>query len=123
MTISRLSNWLLCLTVSIFLGLTCPVFANDDDDGGRTPTLADIHKILLEAAGYQSDTPPTAAEQTVLLDKALAMLKKIPPVYHGQLKVAKASIEAALSELSTGDTAHKAKGDIYDADDAIKSIM
>ena len=33
------------------------------------------------------------------------------------------SINAALSELAKGDPAHKAKEDIYDADDQIKSIM
>jgi len=94
-------------------------FGDDDNPA----TLADVHKILLQAAGYQSDTPPTSDEQTELLNKALKMIAKIPHAYHGQLKAATRDINAALSELSNGDPAHKAKEDIYDADDQIKAIM
>ena len=112
-----MASWLLCVIISILVGTTS--LAHE----GGTATLADVHKILLKAAGYQSDTPPTPAEQTQLLNKALEMLQKVPHVYHGELQKAAMSIEAALNELSTGDTAHKAKGDIYDADDAIKSVM
>ena len=97
-----------------------PALFGDDDNPA---TLADIHKILLQAAGYQSDTPPTPAEQTELLHKALKMIQDIPHVYHGHLKAATRSVNAALSELENGDPAHKVKGDIYDADDKIKSIM
>ncbi len=92
-------------------------------DDNPPATLADVHKILLQAAGYQSISEPTPAQQTELLKKALTMIEQIPHVYHGQLKGATRSINAALSELSNGDPAHKAKEDIYNADDLIKSIM
>ena len=99
---------------------TSPALFGDD---ANPATLADVHKILLQAAGYQSDTPPTPAEQTELLQKALKGIHEIPHVYRGQLKAASRSIEDALVELEKGDPAHKVKEDIYDADDKIKSIM
>ena len=92
-------------------------------DNENAPTLTDVHKILLQAAGYQSDTPPTIDEQKELLNKELKMLEKLPRVYHGHLAAAKRSVSAALDELGSGDTANKAKGDIYDADDQIKEMM
>lgn len=92
-------------------------------DSENSPTLTDVHKILLQAAGYQTDTPPTIAEKKELLEKALRMLEKLPPVYHGHLAVAKRSVVAALDELANGDTANRAKGKIYDADDQIKGMM
>ena len=64
-----------------------------------------------------------ASLKVQLLNSALKMLRKIPHVYHGQLRAAAQSINAALDELSTGDAAHKARQDIFDADDDIKSVM
>ncbi len=92
-------------------------------DDSNAPTLANVHKTLLEAAGYQSDTPPTVDQQIDLLKKAAKMIEQIPHVYHGQLKAAAQDINAALSELSNGDPDHKAREDIFNADDEIKSIM
>lgn len=115
----RLLVLLHVLVAGIFLGWSCPAVAHDSHIG----TLADVHKILLQAAGYNSDTPPTVNEQKELLTKALKMIRTIPHVYHGELKSATQSINAALSELSNGDPAHKAREDIFDADDKIKSIM
>jgi len=92
-------------------------------DSENSPTLTDVHKILLEAAGFQTDTQPTIDEKKELLEKALRMLEKLPRVYHGHLAVAKRSVVAALDELGKGDAANKAKGDIYDADDQIKEMM
>jgi hypothetical protein len=92
-------------------------------DNENAPTLADVHKILLQAAGYQSTTPPTVAEQKELLNKALKMLEKLPRVYHGHLAAAERSVTAALDELGRGDTANKARGEIFDADDQVKGMM
>jgi len=92
-------------------------------DNENAPTLTDVHKILLQAAGYQADTPPTSDEQKELLNKALKMMEKLPPVYHGHLASAKRSVVAALDEVGNGDTANKAKEKIYDADDQIKKMM
>jgi hypothetical protein len=59
-----------------------------------------------------------------LLKKAMQMLTQIPKGgYHGQLVAARRSVESALSELSTGDTAHRARGYIYDADEEVKACM
>lgn len=110
----------LLLFVIAAISFSFPAAFGDD---ANPATLADVHKILLQAAGYESDTPPTPAEQTELLDKALKMIHQIRHTYHVQLKAATRSINAALSELGSGDPAHKAKEDIYDADDLIKSIM
>ena len=111
-----------CLILIVIAGclFTSPALFGDDDNPA---TLADVHKILLEAAGYQSDTPPTPEEQTALLRKAIKMIHDIPHVYHGHLKAATRGLDDALSQLENGDPAHKVKGDIYDADDQIKSIM
>ena len=115
---SHFVRLLLLVTAGVFLSF--PAAFGDD---GHVATLGDIHKVLLEAAGYHSDAPPTIAEQTDLLNKALKMMEELPHVYHGHLAAAKRSIDAALNELEGGDGANKAKGDIYDADDQIKSIM
>jgi hypothetical protein len=96
-----------------------PVYGDD----AAVPTITDIHNVLLQAAGRNSDTPPTIAEQTELLNKALKMADQLPHVYHGRLAKTKRCIVAALNELGNGDPAHKAKEDIYAADDAIKSMM
>jgi len=113
---------ILRLLLLVIMGIPFGFSATYGDDVNPA-TLADVHKILLQAAGYQSDTPPTAAQQTELLEKALKMIKDVPHVYHGQLKAAARSINAALTELGSGDAAHKARQDIFDADDQIKSIM
>jgi hypothetical protein len=73
--------------------------------------------------GHDSDTPPTLADQTELVNKALKMADQLPPVYHGKLAKAKRLMVAALNELGNGDSANKAKEDIYDADREIKDIM
>ena len=91
-------------------------FSTAFGDDVNAPTLSQIHQTLLQAAGYQSDTPPTIDQQTDLLNRALKMIDQVPHVYRGQLKAASRCINAALSELGNGDPAHKAKGDIYDAD-------
>ena len=96
-----------------------PVYGDD----ATVPTITDIHNVLLQAAGRNSDTPPTISEQTDLLNKALKMAEQLPHVYHGKLANAKRLIVAALTELENGDRAHKAKEDIYDADDEIKAMM
>ena len=109
----------MCLIIGGFCSLSSLVHA-DDTNGA---TLTDVHKVLLQAAGYQTDTPPTSDEQTALLQKALKMLKDIPHVYHGQLKHAAQDINSALSELADGDKAHKARELIFDADNEIKAVM
>jgi hypothetical protein len=53
----------------------------------------------------------------------LKMIDQIPHVYNGELKAASRDINAALNELSQGDPANKAREDIFNADDEIKSIM
>jgi hypothetical protein len=110
---------LLFLTLAGFFPSLPSVRADDDSPA----TLAGVHHLLLEAAGYQNPTPPSPEEQTELLKKALHIMEGLPPVYHGHLAKAKRSVEAALSELGEGDRAGRAKEDIYDADDQIKSIM
>ncbi len=117
---SRFTGLLLLVVTGIFFSIASAV----GDDANPAPSLTEVHNLLQQAGdAYKADAPPVAAQQTELLNKALKMLAQLPHVYHGQLKAAARSIEAALSEIASGDTAHKAKGDIYDADDAIKSIM
>jgi hypothetical protein len=120
-----------CFPRLLFLVATgfCLAFSTAFGDDDMTPapsdhpaTLTDIHNLLLQAAG-QSDNPPTIDEQTELLNKALKMILHFPHVYHGQLKAASRSIDAALNELANGDAAHKARADIFEADDRIKAIM
>jgi hypothetical protein len=118
MSTKSLACFLSLIAVGTFLSRST-AFADESNPA----SLADIHKVLQQAAGYQADTPPTADQQVELLHSALKMLHDIPHVYRGQLRAAAQDINAALDELSTGDTAHKARGDIFDADDAIKSIM
>ena len=117
---TRMFAPLLFVTIMFF---SFPHEAVGDDAPSGGATLADVHKTLLQAAGYQSTTPPTIAEQSALLHKAIQMLHEIPHVYHGQLKHASQDINAALTELEGGDAAHKAKQLIYSADDEIKSVM
>jgi len=106
------------LIVASFIAFS-PVRADDTPPA----SLQDVHQILLQAAGYEADTPPTPDQQRDLLGQALKMIRTIPHVYHGQLNQASRDIEAALTELAQGDPAHKVRNDIFDADDLIKAIM
>jgi hypothetical protein len=119
MTQSRILGILLGVASCLFFAFSSPVLGDD----GNAATLSDVHKTLLKAADYQSDTPPTTDQQVQLLNQALKQINEVPHVYHGQLKEATKLINAALSELSNGDPANKAREDIFSADDQIKSIM
>lgn len=88
-----------------------------------TASLKDVHELLVAAAGDGPDNAPPADKQKTLLADALKDIHHVPHVYHGKLNAAARNIEAALTELSSGDTAHKARHDILDADDIIKSLM
>jgi hypothetical protein len=112
----------LSLLVVTGLFFSCASAMGDDN---AVPSFEAVHALLQQAAdAYKADTPPVPAQQVELLNKAAKMLGQIPRGgYHGQLKAAIRSVEAAIDEINTGDTAHKAKEDIYDADDAVKSIM
>ena len=100
---------------------------------GRSPTLAQlraddtppsldgVHQLLVQAAGDSADAPPD--NQKELLGQAAHMIRQLPHVYHGALNQAERDIEAALDELASGDAAHKARHDILDADDLIRSVM
>jgi hypothetical protein len=117
-----------CFLLTIALGFGWRPVLADDNDGpsdqvSETPCLLNVHKILLQARGYESDTPPSQDDEKELLEKALKMIDQIPHVYHGELKAATRFIHAAVSELSNGDPDGKAKDDIFKADDEIKSIM
>lgn len=105
--------------VGAVLAFSSRLFANENNVG----SLHDVHEILLQAAGYQADTPPTTDQQTELLHKAIKMLRTVPHVYHGQLRIATRDINSALDQLATGDAGHKARSLILDADDQIKSVM
>src|ERR1700677_2617502 len=113
--------------LSLLIG-TQTARADDADSSATTtsspvPTLSDVHQTLLQAAGYQTDTPPTVDDEKALLEKAQKMIIQIPHVYHGELVAASRDINAALSELASGDKANKAREDIFNADDEIKKIM
>jgi len=121
----------LLLLVITGLFFTVPS-AFGDDPIASTPSLEAVHKLLQQAGGYQAATPPPIPQQTELLHQALKMISDIthapqvaapPRGYLRQLNAATRAINAALAELASGDTAHKTKGDIFDADDFIKSLM
>ncbi len=114
---SRLSSLVVFTLVLVFFG--SPQLRADD----TPPSLDDVHKVLLQAAGDSADAPPSADQQKALLGQALDMIHQLPHVYHGELKQAAREVEAALDEIGNGDAAHKARSDILDADDLIKSIM
>jgi hypothetical protein len=114
---SRLASLVVFTVVLLFFG--APQLRADD----TPPSLDDVHKVLLQAAGDSADSPPPVDQQKELLGQALEMIHKLPHVYHGELRHAAQDVEAALVELGNGDGAHKARHDILDADDLIKSIM
>jgi hypothetical protein len=114
---SRVSSLIALVVVGILFVCSPRLFAN------ASGSLEDVHKILQQAAGVNADTPPTADQQKELLAEAIKLIHSIPHVYHGQLRQADRDINAALDELASGDKAHKARQDIFDADDVIKSLM
>jgi hypothetical protein len=114
---SRVSGLVALVVVGILFVFPSRLFA------GTPASLDDVHHVLQQAAGVNADTPPTIDQQKELLGQAIKMIHSIPHVYHGQLKQVDRDINAALNELSSGDGAHKARTDILDADDLIKSIM
>jgi len=125
----RLLGLLLFVLTGFFFSIA-PVIG--DETTAPPASLDAIHKLLQQAGGYQADAPPPPAKQTELLNQANKMISDLehapqtappPRGYFRQLRDATRSINAALQEIGTGDTAHKAKGDIFDADDIVKSLM
>jgi len=112
---SRLFSLVVFTLVLFFFG--SPQLRADD----TPPSLDGVHQLLVQAAGDSADSPP--ADQKELLGQALHMIHQLPHVYHGVLAQAARDVESALDELANGDGAHKARHDILDADDLIKSIM
>jgi hypothetical protein len=122
----RLPAVFIFLSVAIFFSLQ-PVMADDpaaDNSGGndqQSPaTLVDVHKLLQQAGDYQGDTPPP--KQADLLNQALKEMHRIHHT-HGQMKQAVDDINAALSELTSGNNPAKVKSDIQEADDIVRQLM
>jgi hypothetical protein len=114
----RLSS-LIASAVAVLLFVSSPLRA----DEGNPPSLDQVHKLLQQAAGDSGDAAPPPDQQKALVSQAIEMIRQLPHVYHGELRKASAELEAALDELNGGDAAHKARSDILDADDLIRSIM
>jgi hypothetical protein len=118
MSLSRIS-FLIASAVAVLLFASSPLRA---DEGGPG-SLDEVHKILRQAVGDSEDSAPAPDQQKALVGRALDMIHRLPHVYHGELIKASRDLEAALDELTRGDAAHKARSDILDADDLIRSIM
>ncbi len=91
-------------------------------DEATPATPEEVHKILREALGDGPDSAPPADQQRKLVDKALATLRRVPHVYHGQLVRAAQDLDKALEDLAGSDPS-LARGDILDADELLRSIM
>ncbi len=114
----RLSS-LIVSAVALLLFVSSPLRADD----GNPPSLDQVHKVLQQAAGDSEDSAPAPDQQKALVGHAIEMIHRLPHIYHGELRKATAELEAALDELASGDAAHKARSDILDADDLIRSLM
>ena len=110
---------LIASAVAVLLFACSPLRADDSNP----PSLAEVHKLLQQAAGDSEDTAPPPDQQKAFVSQAIKMIRQLPHIYHGELRAATADLEAALNELAGGDAAHKARSDILDADDLIRSIM
>jgi hypothetical protein len=108
----------MALTVGFFL-TSFPLRA--DNPVPATPD--DVHKILREALGDGPDSAPPPEQQRALVSKALKVIERVPHVYHGELMRAAQDMSAALEDLARDGGASKARGEILDADDLIRSIM
>ncbi len=116
MNSSRACGWA-ALVVAGGLLACLPVRA--DDASPATPE--DVHRILREALGDGPDSAPPPDEQHKLVEKALATLRRVPHVYHGELLRAAQDLDKALEDLTKDPGV--ARGDILDADELLRSIM
>jgi len=111
---SILSLFLLAV-LGAFLGLGSLAHADN-------PLLNDAADDLHQALNPGGDVP-SVADRTQLVQAALQALRKVPiGGYHGHLKNAITSIQAALDVLGKGDPDNKAGEYIREALDQVRDI-
>jgi hypothetical protein len=108
---------ILLLLVACIWAVSVPARA-DDTTRAQLDTISDTLKQALGDA----DNPPSVSDQTALVQKALKMTLELPHVFHGQLRMAQGDMRAAIEALKANDE-DAAKKAIYDAQDAIRSVM
>ncbi len=92
-------------------------------DDAATATPDDVHQLLRQALGDGPESAPAPEQQRALVSKALKTIQRVPHVYHGKLMRAAETLSTALEDLAKPDGVTKARGEILDADDLIRSIM
>jgi len=115
---ARVSS-LMASAMATLLFVAAPLRADDSNP----PSLVGVHQLLRQAAGDSDDTAPPPDQQKALVGQAIKMIRQLPHIYHGELRAATVDLEAALNELAAGDAAPKARSDILEADDLIRTIM
>jgi hypothetical protein len=92
------------------------------------PARADDHAIIedahhqLEQALNPGGDPPSSADLTAFLQKALDDLKVLPHIYRGTRVQAMDAIKSALLEIKNGGSGDQINEDIREADSEVRDI-
>jgi hypothetical protein len=117
MKTSFLLNACCVVTISVVLGFSTPLF------GESTDMLNKAFDLVHQAWNPGGD-PPSDAQRTELLTKALKLAQDAPQHKVGGHRVKDVrDIEAALSLLKDGDPEHKATEYIHDAASELRTAL
>jgi len=106
------------LVVSVILGSATPVFAGDD---GEVMKQAED---LVKQAWNPGGDPPSDADRTQMLTKAVELAKSEPDHrLHGKRVEAIRLIQLALDTIKAGDPGHKVNGMLQDADRELRDAI
>jgi hypothetical protein len=112
-------RYVLCAVVTgVILGYATPVFAGDDGD-----VLKQSEELLKQAWNPGGD-PPSDADRTDLLTKAIALAKSEPDHrLHRTRMEAVRLMQLAVDTIKAGDADHKVNGLLQDADRDLRNAI
>jgi hypothetical protein len=119
MKISLLPTVFYSAALTLLISLSSPVFGDDDGD-----MLKQAEDLVHQAWAPGADTPPTDAQRTDFLTKALELAKNAPQhhVHRHRMKAVQL-MKATLDEIKNGDPDKKVNGMLKDADSELREAI
>ncbi len=112
-------RYVLCaVVIGVSLGYATPAFAMDDGDALKQA------EGLVKQAWNPGGDPPSDADRTDLLTKAIALIKSEPDRrLHRKRMDAQRLVQLAIDTIKAGDADHKVNGMLQDADRDLRDAI